>query len=71
MLEKDQNTSCLKNVGYDLVLFSTFLAILLAKDLSTDDQNLLSVLLQAIGQNLAVIATVQSNCEENNLKEHL
>ena len=58
------NNPCYKNAGFNLVIFSSLLSILIAKDLSVDDQNLLSVLLQSIGQNLAVIATVQANCEQ-------
>lgn len=60
------NNSCCKDAGFNLVIFSSLLSILIAKDLSVDDQNLLSVLLQSIGQNLAVIATVQANCEQKN-----
>lgn len=60
------NNSCCKNTGFNLVIFSSLLSILIVKDLSVDDQNLLSVLLQSIGQNLAVIATVQENCEQKN-----
>lgn len=60
------NNPCYKNAGFNLVIFSSLLSILIARDLSVDDQNLFSVLLQSIGQNLAVIATVQENCEQKN-----
>lgn len=66
MSNDNQNSLCCKNVSFNLVIFSSLLSILIAKDLSTNDQNLLSVLLQSIGQNLSVIATVQGNCEEKN-----
>lgn len=58
-----QNDPCCKNAGFNLVIFSSLLSILIAKDLSIDDQILLSALLQSIGENLSVIATVQANCE--------
>ena len=63
-MDKNYIEVCCKNNGNELVIFSAVISILIAKDLSVNDQNLLSTLLQAIGQNLAVIATVQSNCEE-------
>lgn len=66
MSNDNQNSLCCKNVGFNLVIFSSLLSILIAKDLSVNDQNLLSALLQSMGQNLAVIATVQENCEEKN-----
>ncbi len=66
MQVNNDNNLCCKDIGYDLVLFSSLLAILLAKELSVDDQNLLSTLLQSIGENLAIIATVQGNCTQKN-----
>ena len=63
-MDKNYIEVCCKNNGNELVIFSAVISILITKDLSVNDQNLLSTLLQAIGQNLAVIATVQSNCEE-------
>lgn len=63
-MDKNYTEVYCKNYGNELVIFSAIISILIAKDLSVNDQNLLSTLLQAIGQNLAVIATVHSNCEE-------
>lgn len=63
-MDKNYTEVYCKNNGNELVIFSAIISILIAKDLSVNDQNLLSTLLQAIGQNLAVTATVQSNCEE-------
>ena len=63
-MDKNYTEVYCKNYGNELVIFSAIISILIAKDLSVNDQNLLSTLLQAIGQNLAVTATVQSNCEE-------
>lgn len=63
-MDKNYTEVYCKNYGNELVIFSAIISILIAKDLSLNDQNLLSTLLQAIGQNLAVTATVQSNCEE-------
>ncbi len=60
------NKNICNNAGSNLVLFSALLSILIANELSIEDQNLLSTLLQSIGENLAIIATVQSNCEEKN-----
>ena len=53
-----------KKAGANILVAGT--AILIAKDLSIEDQNLLSSLLQSIGENLSIIATVQSNCESKN-----
>lgn len=66
MSDITSNSSCCDSVGYNLVIFSSLLSILIAKDLSIEDQNLLSSLLQSIGENLSIIAAVQSNCESKN-----
>ena len=63
-MDKNYTEVYCKNYGNELVIFSAIISILIAKDLSVNDQNLLSTLLQAIGQNLAVTATVQSNCKK-------
>ena len=63
-MDKNYTEVYCKNYGNELVIFSAIISILIAKDLSVNDQNLLSTLLQAMGQNLAVTATVQSNCGE-------
>lgn len=66
MLNTVSDNFCCNNIGYDLVLFSSLLAILISKELSIDDQNLLAALLQSIGDNLSILATVQGICEEKN-----
>ena len=48
-----------------LVIYSAILAIIISKNMSVDDINLLSVLLQAVGQNLAIISTFISSCNSN------
>ena len=63
-MDKNYTEVYCKNYGNELVIFSAIISILIAKDLSVNDQNLLSTLLQAIGQNLAVTGAVQSKCEE-------
>ena len=63
-MDKNYTEVYCKNNGNELVIFSAIISILIAKDLSVNDQNLLSTLLQAIGQNLAVTGAVQSKCEE-------
>ena len=72
MIEKNNRTNnnnknkkdCL-NSANNLVLISTLISISLAQDMSVDDINLLATLLQAIGQNLSVIATSKDICENN------
>ena len=66
MLTNNISNSFCNNIGYDLVLISSLLAILISKELSVDDQNLLAALLQSIGDNLSILATVQGICEEKN-----
>lgn len=66
MLSNNTTNSCCNNIGYNLVLFSALLAILISKELSVDDQNLLAALLQSIGDNLSILATIQGICEEKN-----
>lgn len=64
-----QDTNCsakCRGVGVDLTLYSALLAIVIARDLTPNDQALLSTFLQSIGQNLAVISIAQSNCIEKN-----
>lgn len=48
------------------MLISTIISISIAKDLSIDDINLLATLLQAVGQNISVIATSKQICEDKN-----
>lgn len=45
------------NAANSLVLISTLISIAIAQDMSVDDIVLLGALLQAIGQNLSIIAT--------------
>lgn len=66
MLTNNISNSFCNNIGYDLVLISSLLAILISKELTVDDQNLLAALLQSIGDNLSILATVQEICEEKN-----
>lgn len=66
MLNNNLSNSCCNNIDYNLVLFSSLLAILISKELSVDEQILLSTLLQSIGENLSIIAVVQGNCQEKN-----
>ena len=66
MLTNNISNSFCNNIGYDLVLISSLLAILISKELTVDDQNLLAALLQSIGDNLSILATVQGICEEKN-----
>lgn len=56
---------CLTSAN-NLVLISTLISISIAQDLSVDDINLLATLLQAVGQNLSVIATSKQICEDKN-----
>lgn len=62
-MEKSKN-DCLTQAN-NLVLISTLISIVIAQDMSVSDINLLATLLQAIGQNLSVIATSKEICEEN------
>ena len=57
--------NCLTSTN-NLVLINTIISISIAKDLSIDDINLLATLLQAVGQNLSVIATSKQICEDKN-----
>ena len=66
MLTNNISNSFCNNIGYDLVLISSLLAILISKELTVDDQNLLAALLQSIGDNLSILATVGGICEEKN-----
>ena len=52
----------------ELVLFISTLAIAIAKDKSTDEINLLSVIFSQLGDTLATIATCRGNMEENQEK---
>ena len=63
MQKSNITNSCCNNIGYNLVLFSSLLAILISKELSVDDQNILAALLQSLGDNLSILATVQGICE--------
>ena len=71
MIEKNNRTNNNNNnkdrlnTANNLVLISTLISISLAQDMSVDDINLLATLLQAIGQNLSVIATSKDICENN------
>lgn len=64
MLSNNLSNSYCNNVGNDLVLFSSLLAILISKELSINELILLSTLLQSLGENLSIIAVVQENCKE-------
>ena len=57
--------SCLTSAN-NLVLISTLISISIAQDMSVDDIILLATLLQAVGQNLSVIATSKQICEDKN-----
>ncbi|NLM83534.1 MAG: hypothetical protein GX189_02360 [Clostridiales bacterium] len=50
--------------GEDLVLLAAAIAISISKDLSTDDIVLLAALLDAIADNLEIIATKRELLEE-------
>ena len=52
------------NSGHELVLFASSVAILISKDLSADETNILAGLFSAIGDNLEIIATQQELSEE-------
>lgn len=49
--------------GLDLVLLSTLVSITLAQDLTVNQLNILSAFLQAVGENLSIIATARDICE--------
>ncbi|WP_101698557.1 hypothetical protein [Clostridium minihomine] len=49
--------------GEDLVLIASSIAVSLANGRSTDEVNVLGNLLQAIGENLSLIASQRSACE--------
>lgn len=63
-MEDNNISNYCNNLGNTLVIFSALLAILISKDLSIDDQNLLSSLLQALGENISLIAGVQEICDK-------
>ena len=63
---KKCNENCILTAN-NLVLISSIIAITISKDMSIDDINLLATLLQAIGQNLSVIATSKEICENNSI----
>jgi hypothetical protein len=50
--------------GSDLVLLAASIAVALSEGLSADDTNVLSGLIVAIGDNLAIIAAQKQLCEE-------
>lgn len=64
MLEKS-NKDCLAYAN-NLLLISTLISIAIVQDIQIDDINLLATLLQAVGQNLSLIAASKQICEENN-----
>ena len=50
--------------GLDLVLLSTLVSITLAQDLTINQLNILSAFLQAVGENLSIIATSRDICQD-------
>lgn len=54
--------NCISSAN-SLLLLSTLISITIAQDMSINDLNLLATLLQAVGQNLSVIATSKEICE--------
>lgn len=57
--------SCNSPSGCELVTLANTLSCALAKNLSTDDVNLLAGFFSAVGDNLAILASVRSKCEDN------
>ena len=57
--------SCKLLSGCELVTLASTLSCIIAKNLSTDDINILASFLSSLGDNLATIAAVQSTCETN------
>lgn len=51
--------------GLDLVLLSTLVSITLAQDLTINQLNILSTFLQAVGENLSIIATSRDICQDS------
>lgn len=59
--------------GYKLMVLAAAIAGMLAENLSSDDQNVLGNVLQAIGQNLAIISAQNSktqNCIQNSKNDN-
>ena len=55
--------------GNSIVLLSSAISIILAKDLNSDEQNLLGNFLQAVGQNLEIISSQTSYCANKTLQD--
>ena len=51
------------NSGKNLIGFASSISIIISENLSTDDISLLASVFSAIGDNLAIIATTQSQKE--------
>lgn len=61
------DNKCCRIGGINLTLYSTIVAILLSKDLTVDQLDILACFLQSIGQNLSVIATYDSSCSNKSV----
>lgn len=59
------NNSCSSSncYGEGLILYSAILAIIISRNLNTDEIDLLSTLLQAVGQNMAILSSANSSCD--------
>lgn len=57
--------SCDCPSGCELVTLANTLSCIIAKNLNTNDINILSSFLSALGDNLALIANIRASCEDN------
>ena len=55
-----QNSNCSAD---GLVLYSAILAIIISRNLDINEIDLLSTLLQAVGQNMAILASASNFCD--------
>lgn len=63
---KNDTDKCCCFSGPGLIIYSAILAIIIGQNMDQDELNLLSNLLQAVGQNLGILSAVNDLCNDNN-----
>lgn len=56
--------SCNNLYGFDFLIYATIISLLLAKDLSSPEQDLLGNFFIVLGQNLTTLAAYKNDTEE-------
>lgn len=57
-----KENDCCACAGTDLILLAALVSIILAQDLDSLQQNILGNFIQAVGQNLTILAASRTHC---------